>query len=101
MNTRSKPFTKELLNTDDQSDHSASIPFSPCSRIAASLSSEKADISFFNHMSKVKLAKGIYDEDQFSNIKMILLQALNGYNIKDKEGEEVDVLDIASDRGYL
>ena len=45
----------------------------------------------------VKLAKGIYDEDQFSNIEMILLQALNGYNIKDKEGEEVDVLDIASD----
>jgi hypothetical protein len=32
---------------------------------------------------------------------MFLIQALNGYHIKDKENEEVDVLDIASDWGDL
>ena len=32
---------------------------------------------------------------------MFLIQALNGYHIEDKEDEEVDILDIASDRGHF
>ena len=101
MNTRSNPLTSELLNTDGQSGRWSSLPFKPCSRIAANLSREKANISFFSILLKRKLTKGIDDKDQFTDVQMFLIQALNGYHIEDKENEEVDVLDITSDGWYF
>jgi hypothetical protein len=96
MNTRSKPFTNELLNTDGQSGRGKGLPFNPCSLIAASLSSEKADISLFSFLYR-KLTQCVDDKDQFTDVQMFLIQALNGYHIKDEEDEEVDVFDVASD----
>lgn len=48
-----------------------------------------------------ELTKGVNDKHQFSDVEMLLVQPFHRYHIENEEDEEVDILDITSDRGYL
>jgi hypothetical protein len=100
MKTRSNPLTSELLNTGCQHTFAGPLPhspFSPCSRIVASLSKEYAAVSDVPPRCASQPTQGIDDEQKLFLVQVVFLDALHRNDIEHEQYHKIGVFKERSD----